>query len=203
MRQMACVVLLALLMAGCLSSSAPDVKAWSIGAVPPDPSRTRQLEGTGQLYGSSRLGSVVVNAPYDRTQFTVHRADGTDAADHYNVFSAAPSSLLRAAAQSGLGADGRLGHVVHQSSVLTTDAQVEIQVKELSLDCREPGRRAACAAVSLDVIKVGRGPRTLASTGEGRAAVDAQDGDYGRAFSQAFSNALDAALLDALGPRRK
>lgn len=203
MRRMACVVLPALLLAGCLSSSAPDVKAWSVGAVSPDPSRTRPMEGEGPLYRSSRLGSVVVNAPYDRPQFTVRKADGTDATDHYNVFSATPSALLRAAAQGSLDADGRLGHVVHQSSVLTTDAQVEIQVKDLSLDCREPGRRAACAAVSLDVIKVGHGPRTLASTGEGRAAVDAQDGDYGRAFSQAFSKALDAALLDALGPRRK
>ena len=203
MRQMACVVLPALLLAGCFSSSAPDVKAWSIGAEPPNPSQTRPMEGGGALYGSSRLGSVVVNAPYDRPQFTVRKADGSNATDHYNVFSATPSSLLRAAAQAGLGADGRLGHVVHQSSVLTTDAQVEILVKDLSLDCREPGRRAACAAVSLDVIKVGHGPRTLASSGEGSAVVDAQDGDYGRAFSRAFSKALDAALFDALGPHRK
>jgi len=203
MRRTALAILPGLLLAGCFSSSAPDVKAWSVDPVPVEQQPTRAMEGGGPLYCATRLGSVVVNAPYDRPQFVVRRPDGTVAFDHYNVFASDPSTLLRASAQSGLSADGRLGHVVGQSSVLSSDAQVEIQVKDLSIDCREAGRRVACAAVSVDVVKVGRGPRALASTGEGRAAVDALDGNYSRAFSQAFSKALDAAVVDALGPRKK
>ena len=201
-----CVVLPVLLLAGCINFSsppAPDVKTWPVEPAETGSEPVRPMEGEGLLFSATRLGGIVVNAPYDRTQFTVKRADGTVAFDHYNVFAAAPSTLLRATAQNRLAADGRLGRVVNQASVVTSDAQIEVVVKDLSIDCREAGHRAASAAVAIDVVKFGRGPRTVAYSGEGSAAVDAQDGNYSRAFSQAFSQALDAAVIDALGPRKK
>ena len=205
MKKSFCAVLSALFLSGCfsLSSPAPDVKAWSVEPVSTGGEPTRPIEGGSLLFGATRLGGIVVNAPYDKTQFAVRRADGTLAFDYYNVFAAPPSSLLRASAQNRLAADGRLGHVVNQASVVTSDAQAEVVVKDLSLDCREPGRRAASAAVSVDFVRMGHGPRTVVYSGEGSAAVDAQDGNYSQAFSQAFSRALDAAVTDALGPRKK
>lgn len=202
-RMMICVVLPLALLSGCFSSKAPEVRSWTVEPLPSDREPTRPMEGEGPRFTATRLGSVVVNAPCDRTQFVVRKSDGTVAFDHYNVFAAAPSSLLRAPAQSGLDTDGRLGHIVNQASVVSSDAQVEVVVKDLSVDCREPGRRLASASVSVDVVKMGRGPRTVAFSGSGSATVDAQDGNYSRAFSQVFSKALGAAVNDALAPARK
>lgn len=191
------------LLAGCFSSEPADVRAWTVDPLPSEGMAAHPVEAESRMFGATRLGGVVVNAPYDRAQFVVRKQDGTVAFDHYNVFAAAPSSLLRVPAQSGLNADGRLGHVVNQASAVTSDAQVEVLVKDLSIDCREAGRRAASAAVSVDVVRTGRGPRVVAYSGEGSCSVDAQDGNYSRAFTQAFSKALDAAVNDALGPRKK
>lgn len=201
MCRMICAVLPLVLLSGCFTTSSPEVNTWSVDPQPPRSGPTRSMEGPGPLFTATRLGSVVVNAPYDRTQFVVRRADGTVAYDHHNVFAAPPSSLLRASAQQGLSGDGRLGHVVNQASVVSSDAQVEVLVKDLSLDCRETGRRLASASVSVDVVKTGHGPRSVAYSGTGSATVDAQDGNYTRAFSQVFSEALDAAVNNALPPR--
>lgn len=191
------------LLAGCFSTSVPETKAWSVEPMPSRSEGLRSMEGPGPLFTATRLGSVVVNAPCDRTQFLVRRADGTVAYDHRNVFAAPPSSLLRASVQNELNGDGRLGHVVNQASVVSSDAQIEVLVKDLSLDCREAGRRLACASVSVDVVNTGRGPRTIAYSGTGSATADAQDGNYSRAFSQVVSEALGAAMDNALPPRRK
>ena len=43
-------------------------------------------------------------------------------------------------------------------------------------------------------MKAGRGPRTVVLQGAGAGAADAADGDY----AQAFSQAVDAALAEAL-----
>lgn len=188
-----------LFLVGCLSTDAPDVKAWTVDSVPVQDAPVHPMEGEVPLFGATRVGSVVVNAPYDRPQFVLHRADGTVAFDHYNVFAAPPSALLRAPVQNYLRTDGRLGHVVNQGSVVSSDAQVEVQVKDLSLDSRESGQLAACAAVSVDFVRTAHGPRTVAFSGNGSAAVDAQDKNFSRAFSQAFSKALDSAVQEALG----
>lgn len=187
-----------LLLAGCLSSDAPDVKTWTVEAPAPDADAVRPMEGDAQLFSATRLGSIVVDAPFDRTQFVVRKPDGSVAIDHYNVFASSPSSLLRAPARGRLEANGRLGRVVGQGSVVSSDAQVEVVVKDLSIDCRTEGRRDARAAVNVDVVNTGRGPRALAFSGRGDASVDAQDGNYSQAFSQAFRQAFDAAMADAL-----
>ncbi len=178
------------------------MKHWPVEPSQAAPAAAVQMEGGSVLFGTSRLGALAVDPLFDRQQFVVRKADGTVAFDYYNVFAAPPSSLLRASAQSGLQSNGHLGRIVGPSSAASVDAQVELRVKDLSLDCTEAGRRLASAAVSVDVVKMGRGPREIALTGEGRAAVDAQDGNYSRAFSQAFSKALDAAVSEALGTRR-
>ena len=58
----------------------------------------------------------------------------------------------------------------------------------------ETARRAARAAVSIDVLRAGRGARVVILSGDGDGTGDAEKGDYSAAFSQAF----DAALVNAL-----
>lgn len=195
MRGLSVVVsLLACWCAGCLSSDAPAAKAWTLDAAPSAPA-AGVLEGAGKAaFTTTRVGAVSVDAPYDKTPFVVRRADGSVAFDHYNVFAASPAALLRAPVRNRIGADGRFGSVVSPSSAAWTDAQVEVQVTDLSLDCRTDGRRRARAALALDVVKAGRGPRTVALQGAGAGEADAAEGDYARAFS----SAVDAALAEAL-----
>ena len=76
----------------------------------------------------------------------------------------------------------------------STDASVEIMVTDLSLDCRESGKRTARAAVCVDVVKTGRGPRTVALSADGASEADAASGDFSAAFSKAFNEALAEAL---------
>ena len=90
--------------------------------------------------------------------------------------------------------DSRFNCVVQQSSVASVDSQVEVQVTDLSLDCRTAGRRVARAAVTLDVVKTGRGPRVVAFEGTGTGEADASDGNYTRAFSEAVDTAVGGAL---------
>lgn len=180
-------------LAGCFSSSAPDSKAWMVSPRTDLPRPVQPPEGAS-AFAATRLGPVTVCAPYDHQSFMVHRGDGSVATDAYNVFASSPASLLRAPVKSRLEADGRFGHVVASASSASTDAQVEVTVTDLSLDCRENGRRKARAAVSVDVIKSGRGPRDVALVGAGKGEADAEAGDYTAAFSAAF----DAALAEAL-----
>lgn len=192
-RPLACSLLLGLC-AGCLSlsSEAPAAKAWTLDAVP---DASPAAEGAGKAaFATTRVGAVSVDAPFDRTPFVVRRADGSVAFDHANVFASSPGALLRAPVRRRLGADGRFGSVVGLSSAARADAQVEVQVTDLSLDCRTPGRRRACAALALDVVKAGRGPRVVALRGAGAGEADAAAGDYSLAFSQAVDAALQGAL---------
>ena len=178
--------------AGCFSSSAPDSRAWLV-APRTDLPQPAVPEG-GAAFAATRLGVVNVCAPYDRAPFVIRRADGSVAFDAYNVFASAPNLLLRAPVRSRLQADGRFGHVVASSSAAAADAQVEVTVTDLSLDCRDSSKRTARAAVSLDVVKSGRGPRDVALVGSGSGEADASAGDYSAAFSAAF----DAAVAEAL-----
>jgi uncharacterized lipoprotein YmbA len=179
--------------AGCFSLGTPDARAWLV--VPrADLQRNSAPEGGGSAFAATRLGMVNVCAPYDRAPFVVRRADGSVAFDAYNVFASAPALLLRAPVSGRLLADGRFGHVVAQSSSAAADAQVEVMVTDLSLDCRDGSRRTARAAVSLDVVKCGRGPRDVVMVGVGAGEADASSGDYSAAFSAAF----DAAVAEAL-----
>ena len=179
-----------LLCAGCLSSSVDPPKTWT---VTPTDARPPAVPAPG-AFSVTRQGAVTVTAPFDSTSFVVRRADGSVARDPYNVFASPPSALLHAAVRARLEADGRFGRVVPQSSSASADVQVEVLVRDLSLDCSEADRRTARAAVSIDVLRMGRGARTVVLSGDGAGRGDAAKGDYSAAFSQAF----DAALVDAL-----
>ena len=193
MRRFPTFLLLALC-AGCFTSGKPAPKSWTVEpsvAVPADASLEKK---SPPAFATTRIGTVVVNAPFDRSSFVVRRADGSVAFDAYNEFAAAPSSLLRAPVRAHLATDGRFGHVVAQSSVASADASVEVLVTDLSLDCRESGKRTARAAVSVDVVKTGRGARTVALSADGASEADATSGDFSTAFSKAFNEALAEAL---------
>ena len=143
--------------------------------------------------GTVKKGEVV-RAVVVRSAKGVRRADGSVARDSYNVFASPPSTLLRAAVRARLEADGRFGRIVPQSSSASADVQVEVLVRDLSLDCSEAERRMTRAAVSIDVLRAGRGARTVILSGDGAGTGDAAKGDYTAAFSQAFDAALVAAL---------
>ena len=192
MKRFSAVLLLALC-AGCFTSGKPTPKSWTVepsGGTPADAS----LEKAPPAFATTRVGTVAVNAPFDRPSFVVRRADGTVAFDAYNEFAAAPSALLRAAVRAQLATDVRFGHVVPQSSAASADASVEVLVTDLSLDCRESGKRTARAAVSVDVVKTGRGARTVALSSDGASEADATAGNFSAAFSKAFNEALAEAL---------
>lgn len=188
------VVLLAWLVGGCLSSEAPSSKAWTVETSVGGADTAPAVEGGAPAFGTTRVGTISVDAPYDKPPFVVRRADGSVAFDHYNVFASAPASLLRAPVRSRLSSDSRFNCVVQQSSVATVDTQVEAQVTDLSLDCRTAGRRVARASVMLDVVKTGRGPRVVVFEGAGAGEADAADGNYTRAFSEAVDAAVGGAL---------
>ena len=186
----AAVVAALLLCAGCLSSSVPVPKTWVVSPADVKP----PAAPPPGAFSVTREGSLTVLPPFDSTSFIVRRADGSVARDPYNVFTSPPSALLRTAVRARLEADGRFGRVVPQASIASVDAQVEVTVRDLSLDCSEAERRTARASVSIDVLRMGRGSRAVILSGDGVGRSDATKGDYSAAFSQAF----DAALVDAL-----
>ena len=177
--------------AGCLSSAPPPAVAWNMeAAVPPGLPPTEPKP----VFAATRLGGVLVLAPYDGQPFTVKRADGSVAFDPANRFAAQPASLLKGPLMAGLAADGRFGHVVPQTSMVDPDAVVEVVVPELSLDCSREGSRKARASVTVNVVRGGRSARDIAMSGNGTGEADAADGNY----SAAFGAAVNAAIANAL-----
>ena len=179
------VVLLALLLVatGCLMSTPPQPKSWVVAA-PRKPSAEIVVAKT------SRLGSLSVAAPYDKPALAVKRADGSVAFDAYNVFATTPSMLLRMPLSTLLETDGRFGRILSASSAARSETTLETVVTDLSLDCREEGKRMACVSLSLAVIE----NREVKMFLDGVGSADAASGDYSAAFSEAFAKAVSAAL---------
>ncbi len=146
------------------------------------------------VFAATRLGSVSVMSPYDQQAFTVKREDGSVAFDPANRFAAQPAALLKGPLMANLAADGRFGRVVPQSSVVNSDAIVEVVVPELSLDCRTAGARKARASVTVNVVRGGRSSRDIALSGSGSGEADAADGNYSAAFGTAVNSAIANAL---------
>ena len=107
----------------------------------------------------------------------------------------APAGAFSVTRQGALTV-GRFGRIVPQSSSATADVQVEVLVRDLSLDCSDAERRETRAAVSVDVLRASRGARAVILSGDGSGTADAKKGDYSAAFSQAFDAALANALRD-------
>lgn len=177
--------------AGCFSSAPPPATAWTVDAAPVSGLPPAEPK---PVFAATRLGGVSVLPPYDQPSFAVRRADGSIAFDPANRFAAQPAALLKGPLMAGLSADGRFGHVVSQTSVVNSDAIVEVVFPELSLDCRDAGSRKARASVTVNVVKGGRSQRDIALSGSGAGEADASDGNYSAAFSAAVNTAVANAL---------
>ena len=177
---------LALAAAGCLTSAPPQPKSWVVSA-------TRKPSAEIAVAKTARLGSLSVVAPYDKPALAVRRADGSMAFDAYNVFAASPSALLRAPLSALLEDDGRFGRILSAVSTARSGSTLEAVVTDLSLDCREEGKRIARVSLSLAVIE----NREVKMFLDGEGSADAASGDYSSAFSEAFAKAVSAALAGA------
>ena len=171
------------LAAGCLVSAPPQPKSWVVSA-PRKPSLEVNVTKV------ARLGSLSVAAPYDKPAMAVRRKDGSIAFDAYNVFATSPSSLLRAPLATLLGDGGHFGRILPSSSTARTGTTVEAVVNDLSLDCREEGRRIARVSLSLAVVE----NREVKEFLDGEGSADVADGDYSAAFSAAFEKAVSTAM---------
>lgn len=182
-------VLLAPVLAGCLSAHVPTVSDWNVTA------EVAARRPDAAAFGVASLSQVSVCAPYDIRPMQVSRSDGTLAADAYNRFAAVPSRLLREPARTVLEAAGRFRAVVEPTSAATVSHVIELTVTDLRLDCAQaengPERREAVAEVFALVLDKDRG---IVASARAAAREDARSGNYGAAFSKAFARALgDAA----------
>ena len=177
------------LVSGCLVSAPPPPKTWAVWA-PHKPSLEVNVTKV------ARLGSLSVAAPYDKPAMAVRRKDGSLAFDAFNVFATSPSSLLRAPLAALLSENGRFGRILPSSSTARTGTTVETVINDLSLDCREEGRRIARVSLSLAVVE----NREVKEFLDGEGTADVADGDYSAAFSAAFEKAVSAAMAGASLP---
>lgn len=168
---------------GCLTSAPPQPKSWIVSAPHKSPAEITVAR-------TSRLGTLSVAAPYDKPALAVKRADGSIAFDSYNVFATSPSALLRAPLSALLEDDGRFGRILSAVSSARFDSTLEAVVTDLSLDCREEGKRTAHVALSIAVIE----NREIKMFLDGEGSADAAAGNYSAAFSEAFAQAVAAAL---------
>lgn len=111
-----------------------------------------------------KVSEISVAAPYDGQRFVILRPDGSVAFDGFNVFAARPVQLVDA-------------------SVCIDYEEPTLFVRRLALDCTRKGERKAIVELAL-----GEDPKTSVHvTGES----DTADGNYTRAFSEAFVQAAD------------
>ena len=170
---------------GCLTSTDPAINRWPLeytGATNP--------ASSAATYGVVRVSQTVVRAPFDGATIAVLRANGTIAFDAYNEFAAAPSQILHGAIFDALNSCGKFSAVIGGASVVKADCSVEILLTHLALDCRKEGERTAQVKLVLRLVK----DRGVEKCVYANGAASAADGDYGRAFSQAVSMAINDAL---------
>lgn len=182
-KMLLCGLLPLLTLCGCLTSSPPPPKSWVVTA-------SRKANSELMVDKVARLGNVTVVAPYDRPALVVKRKDGSVAFDAYNVFAASPSALLRAPLAAVLEDDGRFGRVLSSVSTVRAGSVLEVVVKDLSLDCKEEGKRIAKVSISIAVIE----NREIKTFLDGSGSADAASGDYSAAFSEAFAQAVSDAM---------
>ena len=180
------------LLAGCFSTTTPLAPtAWTVEyAADAAAASAPRATPEGASLGSVRVAQVVVRAPYDVREIAVLRPNGSLAFDPYNQFASLPSSLLKGAVQDALQAFGDVRAAVSSSSRLDADLTAETTVTRLVLDCREEGTRRATVELTILLLK----GRVAFATVSGVGIADAADGNYARAFSAAFSQAMADAL---------
>ncbi len=178
------------LLAGCLMSAPPSVATWTIAYEPSRLAASSAAPAEGAPRGSVRVAQVAVRAPYDAKSLAVLRPNGSLAFDPYNQFAALPAALLKGVVQDAFLAHGAFRAAVPAASQVATELSAETTVTRLALDCRTPGERRATVALTVVLVK----DRAIYASASGEGSSDAADGDYTRAFSEAFSRAVAAAL---------
>ena len=173
------------LLSGCLSASTPKVAQWLLEHKGPDRTTRPPVK-----YEVGRVSQVLVRSPYNEIGIAVLRADGSMAFDPYNEYAANPTSMLKGFVFDAMDASGLFGAVVNPSSSVKSQALVEVVIARLALDCRREGERKAVASVRVRLIS--DDGKALHVQGEG--TVDAKDGNYGAALSDALSTALNTAF---------
>lgn len=184
-------LLVAPIFAGCFSASAPRTSDWAVNATAP-----KAVTTAPSRFGVTRLSFVDVLSPYDEREIKVARADGTLAADPYNLFAAVPSRLLRAPVLNLLAASGRFAAVVAPSSSADAAFAVEVSVTDLHLDAtaREDDKTVCRAVARLRLLVLDKS-RAIVGDAVGEATETVHDGDFGKAFSTAFATAVKSALI--------
>ena len=114
-----------------------------------------------------KVSEISVAAPYDGQRFVILRPDGSVAFDGLNVFASRPVQLIDA-------------------SVSIDYAEPTLFVRRLALDCTRKGERKAVVDLWL-----GEDPKTAVQS---NGVSDAADGNYTRAFSEAFVQAADQLI---------
>ena len=173
-------------LAGCLSPShPPEVACWNI-----EYSASATSSVAEPRFGVARVSQVTVRAPYGAKSIAVLRGNGTVAFDPYNEFAAGVAQLLKGTVAEAMEESGLFNAVVGASSSAGSDVFAEATVTRLALDCREQGRRKAVADVCVMLVS----GRDIVASASGSGTADAADGNYGKAFSRAVSDALANAL---------
>lgn len=114
-----------------------------------------------------KVSDVSVAPPYDGQRFAVLRSDGSVAFDGFNSFGARPVQLISA-------------------SVCIDYSSPSLFVRKLALDCTVKGERKAAVELWL-----GEDPHDAI---HGVGVSDAADGNYSRAFTEAFEAATDMLI---------
>ncbi len=192
-RMVSFAIAVAVLASGCLTSAPPQPKSWVVSA-------SRKQVAEIDVSKAVKLGSVTVAAPYDKSALAVRRADGSVAFDAYNAFASSPAALLRAPLATLLGSSGCFGLVLPSASSARVGTTIEAVVNDISLDCREQGKRIARVSLTLSVVE----GRSLVEILYGEGTADAASGDYSAAFSEAFGKAVSSAVASSsVFPKRK
>ena len=178
------VLLMAVALSGCFTERPTEVHDWAVEFC------GRTKSAAKPKFGVVRVSQVTVRAPYDVRGIQVMRANGSIAQDPYNRFAASPSQLLKGFVLDAFEAAGVFDGVVGQGSAAAVSAVAEVSVSRFALDCRTNGSRMA--DVALTVLLLDR-DRKIAALVRGDGKADAADGDYAKAFSEAFSAAIEAA----------
>ena len=92
MKRAVTAVLPVLLLAGCMGTAPKAPVNWTI-----EPKAASVFSAAAAKWGTVRLASVSVRAPYDGQRLAVLRADGSIAFDAFNTFAAAPAALTSCA----------------------------------------------------------------------------------------------------------
>lgn len=179
-----CALLLLPVLAGCLTTTVKPPSYWPVSYAGP------KAKAEVSKYGVARAMPVVIRSPYAASPIAVLRADGTVAFDPLNEFAAVPANLFRGVFMDAMAASGLFREVVGTSSIASAAVSVEVCVETVALDCRQEGQRTAVVEIDLKILD---GHAIVASV-RGKGTADADDGNYGAAFSTAFGSAFVAAF---------